>query len=583
MRSHRARTLLLLLLLLPGWAVAAGDEPPEQVFFGGRIVTVDDAFSIAEAMAVRGERIAAVGGDAEILALAGPQTRRIDLGGATVLPGLIDSHVHSPNAAVFEFDHHVPTMESIGDVLNYVSARAAVLPEGEWIVVQQVFVTRLREQRFPTREELDRAAPRHPVFFRTGPDAALNSLALEISGIDRDFVPDDGQTGYAERDPATGELTGVLRNLSRFVKVRSPARSPNEEERREALRALLADYNAVGITSIVDRGVSDASIRLYEALRDRGELTCRVFLTYSVNAQQPLETIEARIAYAAEHPLRQYDPILHMRGIKTFLDGGMLTGSAYMLEPWGESEIYGISDPEYRGLLFVEPDKLDALAYAALSRGMQPTAHSVGDGAVRALVDAYERVDAELPVGDLRPSICHANFIHPDDAARMARLGIVADLQPAWLYLDGTTLRRQFGEARMDRFQNYRRLFDLGVVVGGGSDHMQKIGRRRSNNTYDPFLGMWVTLARRPRWSDDPLTPEAQITREEAIRLYTINNAFLTFEEEQKGSLEPGKLADFIILDRDILTCPVDAIKDIEVVATWLGGAQVHPPTGHGP
>ncbi len=557
-----------------GVAVA---EPPEIIFHGGKIVTVDESFGIASALAVRGERIAAVGEDEEVLALAGPGTRRIDLAGATVLPGLIDSHMHAPSAAVYEFDHPVPEMESIDDVLDYVAARAAALPDGEWIVVQQVFITRLKEQRFPTREELDRAAPRHPVFFRTGPDAALNSLALEESGIDRDFVPDDGQAGYAERDSDTGELTGVLRNLSRYVNARSPARSPSEEERREALRALLADYNTVGITSIVDRGVSDASIRLYEALRDRGELTCRVFLTYSVNAQQPIETIEARIAYAAEHPLREYDPLLHMRGIKTFLDGGMLTGSAYMLEPWGVSEIYGISDPDYRGLLFIEPDKLYALARAALSRGMQPTAHTVGDGAVRALVDAYERVDAELPVGQLRPSICHANFIHPDDAARMARLGVVADLQPAWLYLDGATLRRQFGEERMRRFQNYRALFDAGVVVGGGSDHMQKIGRRRSNNPYDPFLGMWITLARQPRWTDAPLTPAARITREEAIRLYTIQNAFLTFEEDEKGSLEPGKLADLIILDRDILTSPLDAIKDTKVVATWLGGEQVHP------
>ncbi len=557
-----------------GVAVA---EPPEIIFHGGKIVTVDESFGIASALAVRGERIAAVGEDEEVLALAGPGTRRIDLAGATVLPGLIDSHMHAPSAAVYEFDHPVPEMESIDDVLDYVAARAAALPDGEWIVVQQVFITRLKEQRFPTREELDRAAPRHPVFFRTGPDAALNSLALEESGIDRDFVPDDGQAGYAERDSGTGELTGVLRNLSRYVNARSPARSPSEEERREALRALLADYNTVGITSIVDRGVSDASIRLYEALRDRGELTCRVFLTYSVNAQQPIETIEARIAYAAEHPLREYDPLLHMRGIKTFLDGGMLTGSAYMLEPWGVSEIYGISDPDYRGLLFIEPDKLYALARAALSRGMQPTAHTVGDGAVRALVDAYERVDAELPVGQLRPSICHANFIHPDDAARMARLGVVADLQPAWLYLDGATLRRQFGEERMRRFQNYRALFDAGVVVGGGSDHMQKIGRRRSNNPYDPFLGMWITLARQPRWTDAPLTPAARITREEAIRLYTIQNAFLTFEEDEKGSLEPGKLADLIILDRDILTSPLDAIKDTKVVATWLGGEQVHP------
>lgn len=552
-------------------------QQADLILHGGKIVTVDAQFRIAEALAVAGERLLAVGTDAEVLALAGPKTQRLDLQGKTVLPGLIDSHSHPTSAAMFEFDHEVPAMESIADVLAYVKARANVLPKGEWIGISQVFVTRLRERRFPTRAELDAAAPEHPVAFRTGPDASLNSLALKLSGIDRGFQIADGKPGQVERDPATGEPTGILRNCGRFIKSKSTAKSPTAQDRAERLKALFAAYNQVGIIGVTDRGVGDESLRLYEQLLKDGALTCRVFLTYYVDAQGPLEKIEAGIQRAASHPLHAYNNMLWLRGLKIYLDGGMLTGSAYMLKPWGVSAIYSITDPEYRGILFVEPDKLARIAAAALRADLQLTAHCVGDGAVETLVGAYERVNAELPVRERRPCLSHANFMTPAAIEKMARLGIVADLQPAWLYLDGATLRAHFGDERLAFFQPYKTLAERGVTVGGGSDHMQKIGRRRSINTYDPFLGMWTALTRQPRWTDRPLRPEQAITREQAIRLYTLNNAFLTFEEKEKGSLEKGKLADFIVLDRDILTCPLDEVKEIEVEQTWLGGRRVHP------
>jgi len=152
----------------------------------------------------------------------------------------------------------------------------------------------------------------------------------------------------------------------------------------------------------------------------------------------------------------------------------------------------------------------------------------------------------------------------------------VLDLQPVWLWLDGATLRKQFGDERLTYFQPYKTLFENGVMVGGGSDHMQKIGSLRSINPYNPFLGMWITLTRQPRWTDQPLHPEQRISREQAIRLYTINNAYLTFEEKEKGSLEKGKLADLIVLDRDILTCPVNDVRNIQVAQAYLGGKLVY-------
>jgi hypothetical protein len=280
---------------------------------------------------------------------------------------------------------------------------------------------------------------------------------------------------------------------------------------------------------------------------------------------------------AANHPRHAYSNFLWLRGVKIFLDGGMLTGSAYMREPWGVSEIYSITDPQYRGLLYVEASKLYQMAKLALKNDLQFTAHSVGDGAILSLIDAYERIAKDdFPVNDKRPCITHCNFMSAEAIERMSRLGIVADLQPAWLVLDGKTLLKQFGEERTKYFQPYRSLFDNRVVIGGGSDHMQKIGSLRSVNPYNPFLGMWATVVRMPRGMDKSFHPEQIISRYEAIRLYTINNAYLTFEEKEKGSIETGKLADFIIVDRDLLSCPAQDIADTQVLETYVGGKRVY-------
>jgi hypothetical protein len=277
----------------------ARSDDADLVLHHGRIVTVDEKFTIAEALAVKGDRIVAVGTNAEVLKLVAPTTVKIDLQGKTVLPGLADSHVHPTAASTYEFDHPVPEMDTIADVLLYIASRAAMLEKGKWIVVRQVFITRLRDQRYPTRKELDQVAPDHPVLFSTGPDASANSLALRLSGIDKDFQITDGGTGYIERDNESREPTGILRSCTRLVKAGSSYRPPSEAEKRDRLIQLLADYNAVGITSIADRDAGDGAVELYKTLRDQGELTCRVFINYSVDAQAPLDKIEARIRQAA--------------------------------------------------------------------------------------------------------------------------------------------------------------------------------------------------------------------------------------------------------------------------------------------
>jgi predicted amidohydrolase YtcJ len=563
------------ILCLSLCATAASAQPADLILEHGRVITVDSRFRILDSVAIRGDRIIAVGTGGDVKKFAGPNTRHVDLKGKTVLPGFMDTHVHSTEASIYEFDHPVPEMETIADVLRYIKSRAAIANQGDWIVLTQVFITRLRDQRFPTRTELDAAAPRNPVYFGTGPDASVNSLALRLSGIDKNFQIKDGKPGRIER-ASDGEPTGILRNCSRLIKFRSGDKTPTREDRLRRLKMLLADYNSVGITSVSERDLDDSGIELYRRLRDSGDLRCRVYVMYSVDAQLPLDQIQQRMLSAAQSDLHRYNNMLWVRGIKTYMDGGMLTGSAYMLKPWGVSKVYSINDPNYRGMRYIDAAKLYQIARFALKNNLQFTAHSVGDGAVQGMIDAYSEINNEFPVRPARPCITHANFFPPGGIAKIKALGIVLDLQPDWLWLDGATLQKQFGSERMSAFQPYKSLFDSGIAVGGGSDHMQKIGSLRSINPYNPFVGMWITLTRQPRWTDQPLHPEQRISREQAIRLYTINNAYLTFEEKEKGSLEAGKLADLIVLDRDILTCPLDEVKSIQVEQTYLGGKLVY-------
>ncbi len=577
-REITMRILLALSLVGCLSLTAEGERPPEAtaIYLNGTVHTVDALDSTATAFAVKDGRFLAVGRNEDVLLRKGESTEVVDLEGKAVVPGLIDSHVHSTGAAVYEYDHVVPPMHEMADVLAYIKKRAEILDDDQWIVMSQVFITRLKEQRFPTRVEMDRVAPNNPVMFRTGPDTAVNSRALGLSGIDDSFVPPSDANYKLERDEE-GKLTGVLRSGSSLLKYESNTKKPSHDERVAQLKKLVHDYNRVGITSVSDRNTNDTALEIWRSLHEAGELSVRAFLFYSMNANTSPDKIKSRIEKAAADPLHQYNPHLWLRGVKVFLDGGMLTGSAYMRKPWGVSEIYSIRDPGYRGMRYIEQERLYQFSKLMLENGFQMTAHSVGDGAVHALLDAYRTINEnDFKVSEHRPCITHCNFMSLEAIESMAELGVVADLQPAWLYMDGRTLLKQFGEERTKYFQPYKTIFEKGVMVGGGSDHMQRIGSRRSVNPYNPFLGMWITLKRQPRYMSETLHSEQKISRKQALRLYTLNNAFLTFEEKEKGSIEAGKLADFVILDRDIMTVDIDDVKETQVLQTYLGGQIVY-------
>jgi predicted amidohydrolase YtcJ len=225
---------------------------------------------------------------------------------------------------------------------------------------------------------------------------------------------------------------------------------------------------------------------------------------------------------------------------------------------------------------FIPKERLVPMVRSAVESGLQFTAHSVGDGAVHALLEAYAEVDKEVPVRKTRPCISHSNFMSKEAIDEAARLGVSVDIQPAWLNLDGSTLLKQFGYERLRYFQPLRSLFAARVVAGGGSDHMQKIGPLRSINFYHPFLGMATAVTRNAKGEKEPLHPEEALTREQAIQFYTINNARLLSCDDRLGSLEPGKLADMVVLETDLLTCSNQELAQARVWRTYVGGRLVY-------
>lgn len=569
------RVSVSALLLVSALVSPLSRAAPELILHHGHVITMNAEFGFAQAVAVEKGRIIAVGDNEAVLALKDATTQVVDLAGKTLMPGLMDSHVHPSSAAMVEFDHEIPTMETIADVLAYIAARVKVSKPGDLISLRQVFITRLEEKRYPTRAELDLAAPDNPVVFSTGPDSMLNSAALKLAGIDREFKLPEGSSARIEKDPATGEPTGLLRGFSPKLAAKSVAKNPTAADKYRRTRELFHDYNRVGLTTVADRDCSFGQTALYEELRQKGDLTVRMRVSMSIPAMSLWPASAKAIDEVIQSPLAQPDNDLQIIGTKVYLDGGMLTGSAWMLEPWGISEAYGISDPQYRGVQKIPAERLKLLVEKVTAAGLQFTAHSVGDAAVKLLVDTYEEVDAKHSVRAARASVTHCNFMQPESIAKAARLGVCVDLQPIWLHMDGRTLTGHFGHERMKNFQPLRACFDQKVVVGGGSDHMQKIGSFRSVNPYNPWLGMWTAITRKARKLDLPVHAENALTRQEALRLYTTNNAYLLKLEKETGSIEKGKLADLILVDRNPLECALDDLPQTQVLKTWLGGKVV--------
>jgi predicted amidohydrolase YtcJ len=565
---------LLAVLLLPLPTLADAD----LIVHNAKVVTVDARFTIAEAVAIEGGKVVAVGTNAEMLPHQGKKTRQIDAGGKVVLPGLMDSHSHPVGAALSEWNEPLPDPKSLKEVFAFIRRKAETTPEGQWIVLRYAFPTRLDDARFPTKAELDAAAPKHPVLYHAGPAGIVNSMALQVSGVTKGTKDPPG--GQVVKDPATGQPTGMIRNAYGVLKgVPSAGGEASPADRRAAVKKLLKLYNERGLTSVADRNGSRSDLDLYRELHTAGELTVRMNVARGFSPTGTREQVAKRFDDLPGEdklggPTGVGDDRVRVGPIKLFLDGGMLNGTAFMRQPWPKGPTYQVTQDDYRGLLFIPQEQLRMVVEEGVKRKWQMTAHTAGEGAMDELLDAYEFVNRASPIKDLRLCITHANFPSKRNLERCRRLGVVADVQPAWLYKDGTTLLNVLGKERVRWFQPYKSWLEY-TTVGGGSDHMLRFDPLNSTNPWDPWLGMAVALHRTTERGTE-LFPEEALTREQAIRLYTINNAYITHEEKAKGSLEVGKLGDLIMIDRDVLTCPVRDVAKTQVLLTVVGGKVVY-------
>ncbi|MCW5980251.1 MAG: amidohydrolase [Bryobacteraceae bacterium] len=563
----------------PAWFAAfllsvglcAADDA-DVIYHNGKIITLWDKAPVAEAVAIRDGRFVAVGSNGEALKLAGPATRKVDLQGRAVTPGIVESHTHPIMAALSERDGPVPVMNSIPEVLEYIRGQAARLPADRLIFVPKVYSTRLKERHYPTRFDLDKAAPGRRAMTDNGYASVLNSALLKEIGVTRDSPePADGKI---IRD-ANGEPTGLILGAPDLLGPLRRSRPWTHDDLTWALRTMQRKYNEAGITSTVDRGQNPQGVRIYQELHAKGELTVRTTLTYLIRTQGAPQDVRAEMERT---PLLTGwgDEWVRVGAIKTIVDGGILIGTAFLRAPWGmNTQVYGYVDPDYRGVLSVPKENLFEMAKAAGELGWQMTAHTAGGGAIDLLLDAYEAAHARTPIRGRRWQVTHGNFPDPRAIERAAKLGVIFDCQMAWHHFDGPALKHVFGPERMKNFLPLRSLIDGGVTVVGGSDHMIRLDPRKSLNSYHPFFGMWMAVTRKTV-DGDVLNPEQRITREEALRLWTINGAFGTFEEKVKGSIEPGKFADLVVITKDYLTCPEDEIKDIDALLTVVGGKEVY-------
>src|SRR6185503_9978700 len=435
-----------------------------------------------------------VGSNREVLAAAKPGAKRVDLHGRTVLPGLNDSHTHPIGAALSEFDGPVPVMHSISDVQAYLKKLAGQTQRGSLLFVPKVYSTRLADRRYPTRYELDAAVGDREAMTDNGYASVLNSVLLKRLNISRDTPqPTNGKIIKDDK----GEPTGLILGAGQVLGPLRASRTFSDAERLKALKTMQATYNRVGITSTGDRGQRADGFRTYQELKRRGEMTVRTAVTYLINADgKPGEV--TRTIESIPFVTGWGDEWLRVGALKTIVDGGILIGTAYLREPYGDNtEVYGYHDPSYQGVLNVPPENLTEMAQTANRLGWQMTAHTTGGGATDALLNAYESANQESPIQDRRFTVTHGNFPNAEAIAKARKLGVSFDCQPQWHHFDGPVLGGVFGPERTKWFLPLRSMLDAGLVVAGGSDHMIRYDPRNAINAYHPFFAMWMTITRK--------------------------------------------------------------------------------------
>ena len=529
-------------------AANAAAQAPDTVLVNGKVITLDARSSVQEALAIRDGKLAALGRNAEIRKLAGPKTRLIDLGGRTVIPGLIDSHLHAIRAALsFTSEVNWIGARTLTEAMGRIGAAARAREPGAWLIVAGGWnELQFAERRRPTQAELAAAAPANPVYVQLGYGwVVMNGAGFATLGIKTDADLPAG--GKLERDGSgapTGAITG---GNNAIVALFDRLPRPTYAQQVDGTRAFFRELNRLGLTGVVDPGGNNLLPADYRALFDvwrRGEMTVRV--AYSLNGQTAGREKEELEQLTAMLPMGFGDEQLRFNGIGERITLAMNNNPAP-------------SD--------ADKERYYEIAKWAAERGLTLTMHWGPDSTVHHLLDIFERVNREVPIADLRWSIAHLNDASEQSLARMHALGVGWTVQDA-MYFGGDALVRAQGPDAGRRIPPVMTGKRLGVAIGAGTDAHRVA-------SYNPFTAL--------QWFVDGKTvggvairgPEETPSREDALRFYTIGSAWFSHDEDKRGSLEVGKLADVAVLSANYLTVPTDEIGSIESVLTLLGGKVV--------
>jgi predicted amidohydrolase YtcJ len=529
---------------------------PDIILTHGRIYTMDSAASTVEALAIAGEQIVAAGSSADVHALAGPGTAVLNLEGRAVIPGLTDAHIHFEWYArlLQNVDAESP---SLGECLERVTRRASQLPPGAWIIGHG-WNHNEWGGRFPTAADLDRAAPSHPVLLtaKSGHAGWANSLALKLAGITA--ATRDPAGGQVRRDDA-GQPTGILlEEATGLISRHIP--EPDAEESARLMKPAMENANRAGLTGIHDFVMAEETMRpfvAFQLLKERGELSLRVV------KQIPVCWLDEAIGLGLRSGFG--DEWLRLGGIKIFMDGALGPHTAAMIEPYeGEPENYGI--------MVTDKETLFEHGRKAAANGLSLTVHAIGDRANHDVLDVYAALPAALgeaagPARRLRHRIEHVQLLHPQDYNRLGQLGVIASMQPIHATSDMPTADRYWGRRCAGAYA-LRTQLQAGAVLAFGSDSPVE--------PLNPLFGVHAAVTRRrPDGSPDPegWYPEQRLTVAEAVRGFAWGPAYAAGLEQRLGTLEVGRLADLVVLDRDIFTCDPMEIRDAQVLGTMVGGA----------
>ena len=555
MKHYRRFALGLALVTLATLPVRMAAQAADLIITNARIYTVDQNRPLAEAMAIRAGRVVATGPARGVMTLRGPDTQVLDLHGRTVIPGMIDSHVHLLNLGNSLRNVDLVGTTSYDEVVARVAARAREVPAGTWILGRGWDQNDWGDTRFPTHAALSRAVPDHPVVLTRidGHATLVNDAAMRAAGVTSQTQdPSGGRIERAEDGGPTGVLVDAAMGL---VNRRVPPAS--REQVRTAVQAAIAEMNRWGLTSVHDAGVGRAVIDVYEEVAREGRFNVRDYVMVANND----EAIDHYIQRGPQSGL--YDGRLWIKSIKISADGALGSRGAALIEPYSD-------DPRNSGLALVPAGRVRDVAIKALRAGFQVNVHAIGDRANRTVLDEFEQALSRVPVADHRFRIEHAQIIHPDDVPRFAQLGVIPSMQASHQTSDMYWAVNRIGPTRVLGAYAWRSLLNSGVVIANGSD----LPVERTN----PLISFMASVARQDArgWPAGGWYPEQRMTRDEALRSMTIWAAYAGFMEKEVGSLVPGKLADFVVLDQDIMRVPPELILATNVVATYLGGRAVY-------